>query len=598
MATSSTQQPSPAPAHQRAPAAGRLGDRLATLAVALAAVAAAAWIFRLTRGLTFYNDEWEFVAQRGSGLSAALEPHNQHIVLVPYLLYEALFRVAGLAHYWPYRVMIIAVHVGIAVALFAYARRRTGPVLAVIPPLILLFLGPAWEDILWPFQIGFLLPLLASLGALLALDRGDAPGDAVASSLLVIGVLSGSLAVCVSIGIAAELALGHQPLRRLARVLAAPTVVYGAWYLMHRDDIAHYRALRKLAGFHDLPLTAIPHYVARALGQATGVMFSVPAAFGGAAVLVLGLLGLARIARDPRGSGRLIGLAVSTLAYWTLTAIYRSENGIPPSRYIYVGTVFILLLAIEAARGIRVVPEAVAVACALATLVVVSNVSEMRAGADRLHRFTDFVRPGLAAVDLAGSRADPTFTPLPAFAPWVTVRGYRRAVAAYGSPAMTPEQVAATDVDARRNADAILVRAIRPTLSRMARPARSGPPPVVSALLGERVTTARGCDVLTPQAATGVAELRAPPAGLVLRAAKGAPVAVRLRRFAPDYAAPRPTGLARLFTLYGEFAGPTTLTVPGGSARALRLGRDRLARPWYVRLVATRPILACTAARG
>jgi len=103
---------------------------------------AAAWIFRLTSGLTFYYDEWDFVAQRRGGLSAALEPHNQHIVLVPYLLYEALFHVVGLAHYWPYRLMIIAVHVGIAVALFAYARRRTDPVLAVTPPVILLFLGP------------------------------------------------------------------------------------------------------------------------------------------------------------------------------------------------------------------------------------------------------------------------------------------------------------------------------------------------------------------------------------------------------------------------------------------------------------------------
>jgi len=50
------------------------------------------------------------------------------------------------------------------------------------------------------------------------------------------------------------------------------------------------------------------------------------------------------------------------------------------------------------------------VAAAVATLLVVSNLTEMRGGADRLHRFTDFVRPGLAAVDLAVS-----MTQVPAF---------------------------------------------------------------------------------------------------------------------------------------------------------------------------------------
>jgi hypothetical protein len=162
---------------------------------------------------------------------------------------------------------------------------------------------------------------------------------------------------------------------------------------------------------------------------------------------------------------------------------------------------------------------------------------------------------------------------------------------------MAPDEIARASLDARRNADEILVRALRPALSPMAAAARSGPAPVVTALRAERVATAHGCDVLTPSAAFGIAEVEYPASGLVVRAHRKGPALVQLRRFAPDYEPPRPTRLARLFTRYGEFVGPTQLTVGAGTTRALRLPPDRLARRWYVRLVSARPMVACVAAR-
>ena len=102
-------------------------------------------------------------------------PHNEHLSLVPVLVYKLLFSTVGTDSYVPYRVAGLLLHCGVAALLFAYARRRVGELLALGAAAIVLFLGTAWPDVLWPFQIGFLGSLAAGIGALLALDREDTP---------------------------------------------------------------------------------------------------------------------------------------------------------------------------------------------------------------------------------------------------------------------------------------------------------------------------------------------------------------------------------------------------------------------------------------
>ena len=45
----------------------------------------------------------------------------------------------------------------------------------------ILFLGPSWDDLLFPFQIGFFGSIACGIGALLALEREDRRGDLVAA---------------------------------------------------------------------------------------------------------------------------------------------------------------------------------------------------------------------------------------------------------------------------------------------------------------------------------------------------------------------------------------------------------------------------------
>ena len=165
--------------------------------------------------------------------SALLAPHNGHLSLVPVALYKLLFATAGLEDYTPYRVMVVAAHLACVALLFAYARRRVGDPAALGAAVLLLVLGPAWQNILWPFQVGSLVSLAAGIGALLALDRGDRRGDLAAAALLALALASSGLGVVIALGIAVELLVARR--RTAVWIAAAPLGLYAIWWIGYQD---------------------------------------------------------------------------------------------------------------------------------------------------------------------------------------------------------------------------------------------------------------------------------------------------------------------------------------------------------------------------
>ena len=80
--------------------------RLTALAAGLAAIPV--WIY-LARDRTFAVDEWDFVEDRWrGGLDAVLERHNEHIIVIPALIYRVLFETVGIDQAWPYRLVVLA----------------------------------------------------------------------------------------------------------------------------------------------------------------------------------------------------------------------------------------------------------------------------------------------------------------------------------------------------------------------------------------------------------------------------------------------------------------------------------------------------------
>ena len=60
--------------------------------------------------------------------------------------------------------------------LFVYARRRVGEWIALAMILPILFLGPSWDDLLFPFQMALFGWIACGIGALLLLERRDRAG--------------------------------------------------------------------------------------------------------------------------------------------------------------------------------------------------------------------------------------------------------------------------------------------------------------------------------------------------------------------------------------------------------------------------------------
>ena len=164
------------PRRRRRPDAPGVLDRSANWIIGVAAVVAAATLLYVGRRSSFFWDEWWFIVRRRDGsLDDFFRPWNGHLIAIPVLIYKALFELVGLRHYLPYRVVLTAAHVGTCVLLFAYLRRRVTVVYALATTIVILFLGVAWEDLLWPFQITYIFSLAGGLGALYLLDRRHAP---------------------------------------------------------------------------------------------------------------------------------------------------------------------------------------------------------------------------------------------------------------------------------------------------------------------------------------------------------------------------------------------------------------------------------------
>jgi hypothetical protein len=104
----------------------------------------------LVRHLTFFADSWEILMNRRHFTShAILEPHNEHIVVLPVLITQLFLRIFGMSSAMPEFVLLTIGLLATAVLVFEYVRRRIGPWPGLFAAALILFLGPAFEVLLW-----------------------------------------------------------------------------------------------------------------------------------------------------------------------------------------------------------------------------------------------------------------------------------------------------------------------------------------------------------------------------------------------------------------------------------------------------------------
>jgi hypothetical protein len=535
----------------------------------LALLAAAALLLSYGHGLTWFQDSWEFLMNRRALTADALfTPHNEHIVLLPVLLAQLSLRIFGMDSMLPEQVLLTALLIGTAALVFVYVRRRLGPWPALMAALLLALLGPAWQDLLWPFQIGFAGSALTGVAMLLALERGERRWDAGACALLALSIGFSSLGLAFAVAAAVAVLQQRRGLGwRRVYVVAVPLVLYALWYLGWGHEAENHLSL------HNVLVS--PRYVAEGLAASVGSLLALATIFGEAVgrshwgyVVLAALVALAVYARvrGRRFSPGLWPVLAAAATFWFLAGF----NAIPgreawSSRYLYVGALFVLLIAAELLKGVRFSRWAL-LAGAVVTLVAVGfNLVPLREGRDFFKAQTVLTRADLGAIEIAAGSVEPGFRLPPeiagtSFLNEIEAGEYLTAVREYGSPAYTAGELAEAPEAGRRQADLVLANAL-PLSIELDAPGGPG--------AGSR------CVDVPAGAGAGAPPLPLRPGVTTVELAPGAPGTIRLRRFAR-------TG----YPLVSE-------GIVGGSTTRLSVPRDRSARPWLLRSEAAQGATVC-----
>ncbi|HET7120246.1 MAG TPA: hypothetical protein VFI17_03220 [Solirubrobacterales bacterium] len=553
----------------------RLQRNAPLVLLAAAFVAAAAMTLALTAHFTFLQDTWEFLMSRRQ-LSAdnLFRPHNEHLVVFPVLIEKLLVAVFGMTSALPEYIVLTGFLLATAALLYVYVKRRVGPWLALFAAVLLLGLGPAWEALLWPFEITFIGPVLFGVAMLLALEREDRLGDVAACAFLVLALGFSGLGIPFGVAAAVAIALGpRETWLRRSFVVVIPALLYVVWYLGWGHDAQTHISLHNIL--------SSPRFVAEALAAVVGSLVGLgtdPNTTGygadpiwGRVLLVALVIALAyRQVRTRAGfAPGLWPVAAAALVNWGLMAF----NTIPgreatSSRYQYVGAVLVLMILANLLRGVRPSRPLLIGLGALTLLALGPNLVVLGQGRDTLEAQSVLTRADTAAIEIAQRTVDPGFQLGPEVAGTSTLVDvfageYLSAVDEYGSPAYSEAELAAAPEEGRRHADLVLSRAL--------------PLATVTRLGGYRAASGSGCVDVAPGAEAE--EVPLGPGATRIEVPPGPDATVSMRRFAE-----------------GEYP-VSAAAATGGSATVLKIPRDLSPRPWYLRVEAAQGARVCTSRR-
>jgi hypothetical protein len=450
---------------------------------AVAALVAAAGILTLNRGLTVSPDELSFfVRSPDLSLRDAIDPYGGQLLLTTHVLYRAIFELFG-SSYLPFRLLAAGTVVTTVTLFYAFASRAVGRVAALPPSLVLLAFGPDALHALHGNSFTVLFPVGCGIAALLAVERDDRVGDVVACLLLCLAVVTFGTGLAAAAAVAIAIVLRGRRWRRLW-VAAVPIAIFAAWWLWARSSSAGDSGL-KLSNVLRVPAWAFDS-LGTALSSAVGLNYQFPGSpepiQAGAPLALIALGALIWRARGGPLPRLFFATLTAIVALWTMQALAANEAENFPSspHYMYPVTVLVLLVVVEAARGVRLSGAAVVVLFGIAAFALATNTASLHDKSNTLRLdYTPQARAAFTALDVAGASADPGFSfgglnlNRGLSAAFIGVSGttpptaaYLRAAHDYGKLGYPPDQL--QDGTGRYNepfeaatTDAVLVKALR-----------------------------------------------------------------------------------------------------------------------------------------
>lgn len=537
----------------------------------LLCAASAAMIVVLGTRLAFFNDDWYFLLQRPAlpFWDSILEPHNEHLSAISALTFKGLVAVFGLDDQLPFRILLAAVVVSLGIGVFVFVRDRVGPLLGLVAAGLLLFLGPAWEDLLFFSSVNLIGSLALGVAVLIVLERDSGRRNLLACALLVTSMALSSLAVPFSVAGGVAVLLRRRPVQLW--IPAAPAAVFAAWWLSY----GHEAPSRVTAG----NVARVPEYVADSIGS--GLSSLVGLTFHSGATLDTSgwgptLLGLAVVGvaifhyRGARPAPYLLVIAAAAFSFWILAGFNYIEGRDPQaSRYQLVSATFVILLAAELFRSLRPSPGLLAGILVAALIAAGANIGALNDGYRFLHREGQLARADLGAMEIAEGRVplDYQLVEPVAHSPFltgVTAAEYYRETDAHGPASYdTPREIAAAAPDIRQAADNVLAAGYQLGLAPVPRATATGS------------VAESGCRRLAASPYGGSRGLELAPGDLLITNLGSVPVDIGVRRFAPPNL---PIKLGRV--------------VPAFAVR-LSLPADELRRPWHLSVTGESPLEVC-----
>jgi hypothetical protein len=540
------------------------------LLLAAALLAAAVLILALTWHFTFLQDTWEFLMnRRGFTADSFLKPHNEHIVVIPVAIEQLFLHLFGMSTALPEYVLLTVSLLVTAYLLFLYVSRRLGQWIGLFAAVLVLFLGPAWELLLWPFEISLIGSVLFGLAMLLALEREDDRGDLLACVFLVISLGFSSLGIpFVAAALVAVLQSPRERWRRRAYLVLLPALLYAVWYLGWGHEAESHISLRNILASPRFVEEAIALGVGNLFGLGTNPVGGAPDASWGTVLLVAIVLAIGyRKLRSPGFDPRLWPAAAAAAVNWFLTAFNQMPGRDPTSsRYQYASCIFIILVLSNLLAGTRISRRMVLVGAGVTLLAVGPNLVVLKDGRDQFHRQSVLTRADTAAIEIARRTVSPAFELGPEVAGTpslvdIFAGKYLQAEAEYGSPAYSEAELVAAPEEGRRQADIVLSQAL----------------PLVTEIQPSAYDPGGGQEncVSVPAEAEAGSEVEVRPGVTRIEVAPGPEAALTLRRFAE-----------------GEFPVPTA-PAPGGSVTRLTVPRDESPRPWHLHVEAEQAARVC-----
>ena len=443
-------------------------ERAAVYGLVAAMAIAAATVLYLGRNLAFWNDElgW-LVFGDDFAPESLLTPHNGHLIALPRFVYELLPRLFG-PEYLPFRLVGLATFLTCVGLFFLIARRYVGGPIALAPSIVLLFFGSADELVLSPLGIPFTLSIAFGLGALLALQE-ERRHDLLASALLILSLLSHSFGGLVAVGVVLHLSIKGADRRRRLWVPLVPLALYAGWWIWAQKFDQGIASVSNIA--------EVPAFVAEAAAATLAALtgFAGPTPGGGlsafadvAEVLFVvaaaaALIYLALRLRE-RPMGPWLGpYLLILLVYWVGLGL--SDKVPTRERYLFFGSIMVLLIVAARARGVRPTRSAVAVLLAFCSVSLVLNFAHLVRSAERFEASAAEIQAQLGVLEMAGEGVNPAFVPresgLPVSRTVVPISSgrYLKFVDAIGPLGFTGPELARQPGSVRARADLVLSRA-------------------------------------------------------------------------------------------------------------------------------------------